>query len=586
MARCIPHQTRNARQPVTEWCPTKTTENVQLKMTSMFINFSNAETLRIPKMYSIQEIISFRHNLKITGKEFEIMQNAFQNYRKSFFPKMRRVITEAEQRTIKTEITLSLNKLTFPKFDFFLDEFARLYKIDDFSDTYASAITKVAFGQWAFAPLYAFFTCALNLKYYLPNDLIDKIKQICFDPQNEVTPGQALFIGFLCNLRLTSVDQTFDFLTRQFDLGTVRSLEAVFNIAIACGKLIDNHPKGNEFFNKLKAIPRTLPSHLRFKILDLLEAREKNWMTSKLLPQIPHFEFPSVGGDRVIHEFNTTGYICPYWSNRMTRDYLISLLKTDDMFNEGCDLIHQLNELKYINKTDIMQIILDVFAATVNNSDFLNEHSDVKERFGAVFMEFIVEGLCSFEDFGSPNGIPYNYEILLGILREAVKTDNEHLVHSSSWMIHMKFRPTFYSHLEISYAIDEAGMIDCWPIYDAMASVTCYINNDESPESLRDLIENQIEKPITQSIEFAEFVTETLVIFKPEKYVLELHKYVLRNMQHCLEFIEQIGMYYNWSPEMIAGEISGISKILNYSLTRWKRSKLRNEVHREVVKFL
>lgn len=538
--------------------------------------------------YTVEEGLSFKHDYVIKGVEVDKFRHELKIY--NFYERnnslKKNQIVNVEH--VKVLLTQTLNKLTFKEFDFCLTEMDRVCKCSEFVDLLITKITEMALSQWNFAPLYAMFLQKLIQRYPCGKDLQNVIIKMCIDKSNDTfTSSWSLFIGFLGYLGIVPINQIFKILVSKYNEQTNSSLDTIYNISISCGKIFDLYLNGKEFYNNLGNFSKSYSSRYKFMIMDLLEARENNWDTYKLLPKeycqqnILKIKDNSFIYDieKILHDFIHEKLIFIDWSKEMLCKLMITLTKkseTDYLMN--FKFIEELKFQHFLNKENVIQVITDTYEIMSNSDDHFN-----KERFGSLIMKLIILELYEFQEFGK--SIPYDHLILYGFLKEAIDSGNDYLVSKSQWMNEGNFLPKLYSYLDICNALDNSGFIGLLPLYDDMCSIYYYVK--ESKDNLKNMIDEEFfEESLYKSTTFIEFMTELLVIMKPIKYKF-LYNYISNDMIHALDFIEKIGGYYKWTTENTVKEIKEIVKLLNYDLSKWiLNSEINDDNHKEIIKCL
>jgi hypothetical protein len=250
-------------------------------------------------------------------------------------------------------------------------------------------------------------------------------------------------------------------------------------------------------------------------------------------------------------------------------------------FRAGCRVFGVLKRKRHLNERAAIQALRATFASACEPEN-TQEHPNGRRACGGVFAFLVECRLVQLSLFGGSSAIPFDIHFLAGFLDNARELELDRQIIQSPWMCQMRFRPELFSHLQLTDAIDSAGMAHCWPVYDAMAAVIAAMENDASPEGITDIIDDMA---VARKRDFIEFAAEVVVIFKPVPYLEVFLRVVANDVATALTHIERIGDVHEWTPEQTAGEIRGLAGLVDFDTGNWRRRKGRAS-HERVRKFI
>ncbi|OHT05874.1 hypothetical protein TRFO_26225 [Tritrichomonas foetus] len=555
--------------------------------------------------YTIEEAMSFRHNFQINDDQIKIMQSDFDAYFRSleFWEISEKknssnfefstskppssnmssintpTILAKSTDTVKTQIITLLNKLTLEKFEDIFNSMAECIQISsDFDIKYSKIICSIASQQRIFAPIYSMFTARICEILEDPTNMIHKIKELCFIDTQEITEGTASFIGCLVQNSIFSTTIVFDFLKKLYNERTEKSFEILYFTAIPSGGKIEFEiPESKKFFDDVFKTAASMKSRIKYLMMDLEEARNHNWDVKNLLPatvtretadQIYRQSMPNEG-ERILREFIEENELPSKYSQKMPsraiKSVFMALLQsTRKVYDNGKNITLQMKQNGILSEKIAINLFREVIA-TATTSEVLHDYPNIKRRIGALFCQLIAYNIMQMSHFGS--AFSFDIDIFGGFLGEARDLNMVDKIKRSPWMSQMRFRPKTFSHMQLTDVIDTEGMTECWTLYELTASVIDLMNSDEDPAELKNMIETEFPSDVVNSVDFAEFIAEVIVIFKPKRYIHVLSTYAKKHCDAALIHIGKLGKYYQWNYELTRSQIEGFASLFDYDVS-------------------
>lgn len=529
--------------------------------------------------YSIEEAMSFNHNLQIDDDQIKIMQNEIYKYARSLDPSSKAGLPPVED-VWKTKITTSLNKLTLENFKDILNSFNEyILKCEDFDNKYSEIICYMASQQRIYAPIYSMFTARILSKIQNPENMKKKLSELCFIDYSQMTEGIALFIGSLLQDSVFDPFTVFKFMKKLFENPTEKKVELLYNMIIPSGEIIELEiSEAISFFNDLFAYAKNMKSRIKYIMSDLEECRENHWNVQPLMPssvskknkvEQVNKQFMPNEGERILREYMAENTFPTNWTNRMIKNVLTALLQTTrKVFDNGISIISEMKQKKVLTEKIAITLFRDIIL-TSTTEEVIHEFPKIKRRIGALFAQLVNANIMQFSHFGS--AFQFDIEIFGGFLADCRDLNLIERIKNSPWMSQMRFKPKVFSHLKLTDVIDTESMTECWILYELNASVIDAMNDDIDPKDLTDMIENEFPQEAFESIDFAEFITEVIVFYKPKKYIIPLSKYVKPHGNKMLLHIATIGEYYKWEDKLTRSQIKGFASLFNYDVSDYEQ---------------
>lgn len=560
---------------------------VTIKLTPMLGTFCTSTYIRPrqPLCYSIAQALAYRHNIKLKNEKIDDLFASIEN-RNNFLQQGaqgQHTITKIEkmENPLHSELIGILNKLTEDNFSKMVQQIKVIVpKCTDFCDFFADVVTTNASNQWNFVPLYA--QLIINISSFLKSSAFTtRLHDICFS-RDKINPNIGFLIGCLARTVFSSQD-IYSLSLSLFNERTEISLETLYNLMLQGGQHLDSiNPEGKLFLENLNSEKKNIkPTRLRFLFTDLLEARANCWNTEHLMPKSKRTAQETKPiqdenrGSRILNEFVTENVVCSYFSAQMTRDLFIALIEVSkSKFSAGCKIFKILKQKKLINEKTAVQELRETFSMIID-IQYLCDFPNARQRFGALFANLVDAGIVQLTMFGSSSAIPFELNVFSGILNEASEIGITDTIKNSPWMSGLRFRPDRFSHLQLVDVIRNSELVECWPVYDAMASVIYLLEDNEEPEVLQEMLNSEYDKSIIKSKDFSEFIGEFLVIYKPIKWTPVLISYIQNYMNDVLIHIERIGELHQWTVSETASQIEGLASVSDFDLQKFKRLKGR-----------
>lgn len=580
--------------PAREPCVKPVERKFRLIRTQMTCDYATnfpALPLR-PPVFLLDDMKRMRHNFTVSSDALKTLHHELERYRAHFEPTpIRRTVIPHTEGPIHSEIILNLNKLTSLNFSDVINTVLTLAtQTDDFEEFIARKISELAIAQMAFAPLYTSFVKEIaKTKPGIPKWL----DNFAFLERTNAT-ARAYVIGCFAEGELVNLERVFEEMKRFIELETDESLTCLFYLAMNAGKIVERRfPESTEMFNKLKHLQKEHKMRTAVHILDLLEARENNWRTEHLMPKLVFGDQKEVSaeesnesnGNRILQEYIYEQTLPPYFSSRMARDVMIALaMAPQTRFRQGIGLFEVLGERKDLKGKAVMEALQETLR-TVSDRQVLLDCPEAVVNCGAIFAVLVKAGMLEFNMFGDSAKFPFEPSFFKGFLLEAEEQEMYDMVLDSPWMAEMKFRPAIYSHFHMTLLLSCSDMITCWPVYEAMAEISSAMNDGADPADVTEILKNEISEEIVKSVEFAEFATEVIVMWKPEEYLKIFMPIVKNQIDKALFHVERIGQIHHWSLDQIAKEIAGLAHLVDYDIDKWNRNS-GSKVHDAVMKRL
>jgi hypothetical protein len=215
------------------------------------------------------------------------------------------------------------------------------------------------------------------------------------------------------------------------------------------------------------------------------------------------------------------------------------------------------------------------------------DYPNAKSKCGAIFARLVKDNVIKLSFFGDASGIPFSWEFFEGFLNECWTLGMQNILKSSRYMKDMRFRPRLFSHNQFLHVMDDTGMLDCWPVYEAMADTYYAMRSGKPQEELREIIHG-FGAAIVNSVDFVEFSAEFFVIHKPADYVDIFAELIEKKFNDALRHLERVGEYLRWSLDDLAEEIRGLADFLEIrDLTSWSRSEGGSEkIHAQLCEIV
>ncbi|KAK8887182.1 hypothetical protein M9Y10_038220 [Tritrichomonas musculus] len=332
------------------------------------------------------------------------------------------------------------------------------------------------------------------------------------------------------------------------------------------------------FFNDLFAYAKNMKSRLKYIMSDLEECRENHWNVQPLMPssvskknkvEQVNKQFMPNEGERILREYMAENTFPTNWTNRMIKNVLTALLQTTrKVFDNGISIISEMKQKKVLTEKIAITLFRDIIL-TSTTEEVIHEFPKIKRRIGALFAQLVNANIMQFSHFGS--AFQFDIEIFGGFLADCRDLNLIERIKNSPWMSQMRFKPKVFSHLKLTDVIDTESMTECWILYELNASVIDAMNDDIDPKDLTDMIENEFPQEAFESIDFAEFITEVIVFYKPKKYIIPLSKYVKPHGNKMLLHIATIGEYYKWEDKLTRSQIKGFASLFNYDVSDYEQ---------------
>jgi hypothetical protein len=558
---------------------------VRLCFSPLFLECSRPTQLmpRARLVYSLDQTRLLRHNLTISTPAISALNAALMAFHKRT---PRPSFTSAPINQVHAEITRCLNKLTLENQSLILPIIAAQLNSDGF-DFFVSTIVPMAIGQMMFAPLYAQFCAFLCSNLTSGSALRDALKTAVF--KEESSPGQGCFLGCLAAQKLVPIKELFLYAQNLMRIKTNSSLEIFYHLSIQSGQLLEAQiPQARSLYDSLRTLPEGIGQRIRFFVQDLLASRSAGWKPVNLLPKgvvKPVEPDPLSEGDRILREFVSEGTICVYWSQRMTRDVMRSLiLNTRSNFKKGVQIFGKLKGNRLLTEKVAFVALRETVQTLDDDPQLCREYPHAIHYCGAIFAHLVHHQIVQLALFGSVSALRFDPAFFTGILEEAADLDMFDQVANSPWMKQLRFRPELFSHLHFVDLLGPTGMIECWPIYEAMSEVVSAMEEGIEPSELEHVIADY---GVATAKDFIEFAAETIVIFKPTQYIAVLTPIIAKHAKLALSHIERIGEFHKWSHDQTAAQICGLADLLDYDLTEWIKArglKSHDEVSRAIAR--
>ena len=543
-------------------------------------------------VYDLAEMKAKRHNHKVNLDSVTALKLSIERYKANYQPKpLRKTILPQQESPEHSELNRCLNKLTPVTFDGVLAKIKDLIpKMPTFTEYFVARVIELGVSQMAFVPMYV--TMVQEVVKVVGESVKDCLEEAAFEERKNAT-GHMYLLGCLAGVGLISLERVFEIMKKFATEETEESLVSLFYLAMNAGKAVEvMFPEATDMFNSLKHLKNEHKFMVQVYVSDLLEARENGWRTENLMPKIhaskaeeTHDDSIEANGTRILQEYVHEQTLHRYFSPRMARDVMIAMaMGTPKLFREASNIFAEIEQKKYLtgkNARDALQETLK----TVSDKEILVDCPRAVMNCGAIFALLVKAGLCHFTLFGDGAVFPFEPSFFRGFLMEAEVQNMYDMVCESPWMAQMKFRPAIFSHLKMTLLMSESDMITCWPVYDAMAYISQAMNDGAQPDEVKDIIENEIEENVVNSLEFAEFATEMIVMWKPQEYLPVFLSVVKKHIDKALYHIERIGQLHHWTILAIAREIAGLADCLDYNIANWK-VKNGGTFHMKVVKQL
>lgn len=524
--------------------------------------------------YSIEEAMKFNHGWKIDDDQIKIMRSEIEKYVRTIEPQNKVGLPPVED-FYKTQIMTSLNKLTLENFKEILNLFNDyILKCQEFDTKYSEIICDMASQQRIFAPIYSMFTARILSIVQNPENIKKKLTELCLIDYTQMTEGISLFIGSLVQDSVFDPQTVYNFMKKLNENPTEKKIELLYNMIIPSGEIIELEiSEAKSFFNNLFESAKKMKSRIRYLMSDLEECRENHWNVQPLMPspvskkakvdQI-NKQFSPNEGERILREYMAESTFPTEWTNRMIKNVLTALLQTTrKVFDNGISIVAEMKEKKILSEKIAITIFRDVILSSTTD-EVIHEFPKIKRRIGALFAQLVKSNIMQFSHFGS--AFSFDIEIFGGFLAECKNLKMIEKIKNSPWMTQMRFKPKIISHLKLTDTIDTENMTDCWILYELNASIIDAMNDDVDPKELTDMIENEFPPETYKSIDFAEFITEVIVFYKPKKYIIPLSKYVKPLCDKMLLHIATIGEYYQWEDMLTRSQIQGFANLFNYNI--------------------
>ncbi|EAY18734.1 MIF4G domain containing protein [Trichomonas vaginalis G3] len=552
--------------------------------------------------YTLEMVKSFNHSLKITSPDFLKKLEQMKYYRihqndpvEANTPS--KFKAPADQMIYN--INHYINKLTADietikkMADKMIHEL--YFGTEKFITSFLNIIVDTATIQSPFAMIYTRFLQEIYIglpttdqKTFFRN----KLAEFLYNEEN-LSSSRAFFIGCLTSADLTDKSRVFEIVKQLTNDGGQDSYEILFNLLIYSGQKLENtFPDFDQIISSITeaACNTSIPQRVRFMLMDLLEEREANWKIGKLLPNFVHVddskesEQELSGVDASILRSYITERSLP---SKFTEHQLYSLLfslaiASMKNYEIGIGALKELANRKEKVFKDKTIILLQKVKLNADKEDVLIDYPYAVRTIGAIFGQLIILGFKP-ELFGS-DLFPYDIIVFIGLLEELVGIDRIDIITNSPYLYNLKFLPDLHSHSQVISELVDFDLTDIYPVYDAMKTIFQMINDDEPPELVMKYLFNDLDKSIFKSTYLVEFVTEFMVIHKPQKYGC-LMTYIAKRPLESFAHIESIGEMYQWKPEQIAANIRRLARLINAPLDEFKKLKLR-PFHDIVVKFI
>lgn len=528
--------------------------------------------------YTFEEALSFNHKLQINDDQIKILQRDFEVFLRDFGHSPQQNYNEITKLApikdvTRTKIISALNKLTSSNFQQILQTFDEIIPFcDHFENQFSEVIFNMASTQKFFSPLYSQFTSLIQNKATNPNLLKECLAKICFSNYENMTEDLAFFIGSLVKDKVFDPKIVYLYIKKLFEINTTRSYELLFNMMIQSGEIIESTlPDARDFFDNLFSASKSQTMRIRFLMADLEECRKNNWDVTSLLPSPPQATSPSLPiettlpkeGEIILRVYIAEDTIPTSWSNDLIKKVLLALLQaTKRVFDDGISILTRMKEQDVLTEKIAISIFRDVISLATKE-DIISEYPRIRRRLGALFAQLVYRNIMQFAHFGS--GFPFELEFFGGFLNESSLIGLTEKIKNSPWMSQMRFKPKYFSHIKLTNVIEKESMTECWDFYDLTSWVIEMMNDDEDPNSIVEMIESEFPNNF-ESIEFVEFVTEVIVLFKPKKYINIFSKYVKPHCDQALCHIAMMGKYYEWDDEVTRSQILGFAYLFDYNL--------------------
>ena len=543
-------------------------------------------------VYDLAEMKEKRHGHKVQLESVAALKREIERYKANFQPKpLRKTVLPKQESPEHSELNLCLNKLTPVTFDDVLARIKELIpKMPMFTEYFVAKVIELGVCQMAFVPMYV--TMAQEVAKVVGDRVKECLEETAFEERKNTT-GHMYLLGCLAAAGLISLERVFELLKRLAEEETEESLVDLFYLAMNAGKAVEaKFPEAADVFDSLKHLKKEHKFMVQVYLSDLLEARENGWRTENLMPKIyasksedAHDDAIEANGMRILQEYIHEQTLHRYFSPRMARDVMIAMaMGTPKLFREASNIFAEIEQKKYLtgkNARDALQETLK----TVSDKEILVDCPRAVMNCGAIFALLVKAGLCQFTLFGNGAVFPFEPSFFRGFLMEAEVQNMYDMVCESPWMAQLRFMPAIFSHLKMTLLMSESDMITCWPAYDAMACISQAMNDGAQPDEVKEIIENEIEESIVNSLQFAQFATEMIVMWKPQEYLPVFLSVVRKHIDKSLYHIERIGQLHHWTIMEIAREIAGLADCLDYNIANWKVN-YGSTLHMQVVKQL
>jgi hypothetical protein len=441
--------------------------------------------------------------------------------------------------------------------------------------------------------LYAKFIDTILKRKSPDSQLMENIESLMFDDA-EISPsrrnGHAFFLGCLAARGLVPIGRVFDFALSLKEEDSESSLEAFYNLLVPCGKRLETtFPEFSMVFDSLAERKPRMKTRIGFFMSDLLDARKNNWNTESLFPR--SLVRPNVldsgsysQGERILRQYIYEKEIQPFWSDQMTCEVMVALcIGAQEDFGKGSAIFGELKARRQLNDRKAARAIRSAIKEVehVDEIDFPHARS----KCGAIFARLVHDQVITLSLFGDKSGLPFSWEFFEGFLNECWNLNMHGMLSASPYMKGMRFRPRLFSHNQFLHVLDDTGMLECWPVYAAMAELYYAIQDGMDQEGLREMVHG-FGVAIIESVDFVEFAVEFFVIHKTDDYVDLFAELIEKNLDAALSHLERVGEYLQWGLPGLAEEIRGLTDFLEVrDLTRWLRTP-GGPIHTELSEIL
>jgi hypothetical protein len=590
--------------------------------------------------WTLADAVKFRHPLKLDGDEqcLALHSNILRFHIASPKKRVTQTISLTEVEKQRRLIRQELNKLSPQNFVQVIDTLTthENFAASDgqFLTMLAAELYESAKSQPLFSDMYSLFVEQItqvlnNDEFRLISDkfvnCLGELVFSLFDPAHDFSGlidthlTHASFLGCLAarsRLARFNVEFVFEGAVRllQTPIDQVK-LEVCGKLVVPCGHLIDArfHEQAERLiFTPFAAFSKdkSLPGNIRYFLMDILQARQRNWDIASLLNQInipdrrpaaaprsvqrPVRQEPvriaaganpfanlrssdesedEYGGDEeedaqfdargMIREYIFDKTISPAWDTRRTADLLLAIAEYPEIdVPRAAGIFRALYERDQFMMQDVQGYVRNL-VVECRGDQIRDAFPMALANCGTILGHLVGINALTVDDFEAIFAGIYDFAAVANFLDQMVELKKLSNVSESDFWMSYRWRPDDgVLHLEIMERLvkkwPEGELLQLFPIYDNLMLVMECVRDEADRklpfEEFARTIDEEIPEDVKATSGFVLGVVELLIKsdFEPKKDVcVKLLRGCLPKQTEIAAWVDFYGQLQNWQPEQI-----------------------------------